>query len=113
MHELLSDCIMRVCSANNFLSIVKTNGQLFSIWKSWRDSQDNFEEKSLTAKEVQNQQTDKMRNSELEYLKSMGVPFTKPEELDAFINSEINDEQKIKKAIYQSSLLSKFKFVSS
>ena len=82
---------------NNFLNIVKTNGQLVSIWKSWRDSQDNFEEKSLTAKERQNQHNDKMRNSDLEYLKSMGGPFTKPEEVDAFVYSKMNDEQKIKR----------------
>ena len=42
------------------------------------------------------QQTDKMRNSDLEYLKSMGGPFTKPE-VDALVNSEMNDEQKIKR----------------
>ena len=64
-----------VVLTNNFLNIVKANGQLVSIWKFWRDSQDNLEEKSLTTKELQNQQTDKMRNSDLEYLKIMGGPF--------------------------------------
>ena len=82
---------------DKFRNIVKANGQLVSIWKSWRDSQDNLEEKSLTAKELQNQHTDKMRNSDIEYLKSMGGPFTKPEEVDAFVNSEMNNEQKIKR----------------
>ena len=51
----------------------------------------------MTAKKLQNQQSDQMRNSDLEYLKSMGGPFTKPEEVDAFVNSEMNDEQKIKR----------------
>ena len=54
-----------------------------------------------------------MRNSDLEYLKSMGGPFTKPKEVDAFVYSEMNDEQKNEKAVYRSLLLSKFKFVSS
>ena len=82
---------------DKFRNIVKANGQLVSIWKSWRDSQDNLEEKSLTAKERQNQHNDKMRNSDLEYLKSMGGPFTKPEEVDALVNSEINDVLEIKR----------------
>ena len=37
-----------------------------------------------------------MRDSDLEYLKIMGGPFTKPEEVDDLVNSEMNDEQKIK-----------------
>ena len=71
---------------DKFRNIVKANGQLVSIWKSWRVGQDNLEKKSLTAKELQNQQTDQMRNSDLEYLKSMGGPFTKPEVVDGFVN---------------------------
>ena len=64
----------------------------------WQVESINYEHKIKGAQQLKSaSETDKMRNSDLKYLKSMGGPFTKPEEVDAFVNSEMNDEQKIKR----------------
>ena len=37
---------------DKFRNIVKANGQLFSIWKSWRVGRDNLEKKEFDSKET-------------------------------------------------------------
>ena len=79
---------------DKFRDLTKRNGSLVSIWKSWKESQEKLEEMGLTVKEVQNEQTDKKRNADLEKLKALGGPFTKPEEIDAFVRSETDEKLK-------------------
>ena len=79
---------------DKFRDFKKGNGSLVSIWKSWKESQEKLEEMGLTVKEVQNEQTDKKRNADLDKLKALGGPFTKPEEIDAFVNTETDEKLK-------------------
>ena len=79
---------------DKFRDLTKRNGSLVSIWKNWKESQEKLEEMGLTVKEVQNEQTDKKKNTDLEKLKALGGPFTKPEEIDAFVNTETDEKLK-------------------
>lgn len=80
---------------DKFRDLTKKDGKLVAIWKSWKESQDKLEEQGLTVKEVQNELTDKKRNADLDKLKAIGGPFTKAEEVDEFVNSEVEDKVKV------------------
>ena len=79
---------------DKFRDLVKKNGELVSIWKEWKTSQEKLAEDGLTVKEIQNEQTDKKRNEDLDRLKTLGGPFTKAEEVDEFVNSEVDEKLK-------------------
>ncbi|KAI8509055.1 hypothetical protein Bbelb_129030 [Branchiostoma belcheri] len=72
---------------DRFRSLVRQDGELVALWKNWRESQKKLEEKGLSVKEAQNEDLDRKRNADLDKLKSMGGPFTKPEEVDKFVQS--------------------------
>lgn len=80
---------------DNFRDLVKKNGKLVEIWKSWIEEQEKLEETGLTLKEAMNEQTDKKRNTDLDKLKAMGGPFTKPEEVDDYVLSDVDEKTKV------------------
>ena len=60
------------------------------------DSQKALARKGLTLKEIQNEQLDKKRNSDLKQLKILGGPFTSPEEVEAYIQTkDISEKAKL------------------
>ena len=80
---------------DKFRELTKKDGKLVEIWKRWKEEQDKLEKTGLTMKEVLNEQTDKRRNTDLDKLKAMGGPFTKAEEVDAFVNSDVDNKTKV------------------
>ncbi|CAB4055986.1 unnamed protein product [Lepeophtheirus salmonis] len=71
---------------NKFRSLVRQDGELVAMWKRWNDALEKLEEMGLNVKEAQNKNLDRKRNA---------GPFTKPDEVDEFTNSNISEKAKI------------------
>lgn len=77
--------------------LTKKDGKLLTILSEWNEKQEQLKKEGLCRKEIANIGVDKRKNSDLEKLKEYGGPFTNPEDVLIFANSDTPEETKEKR----------------
>ena len=77
-----------------YKNLTKKGGSLNEILAAWNTKQEELKKQGLSNKEISNIGRDTRKNLDLEKLKKFGGPFTNPEDVDLFVNS--NEQEVIK-----------------
>ena len=83
-------------------------GELTLILKEWTEKQESLSAEGLDSKAVVNLASDRQRNNDLTFLKSLGGPFTTAADVDDYLASGGSDAEQNKR-LYVEVYISKLK----
>ena len=81
--------------------LMKKDSSVQQILKRWSEKQESLMKDGLHSKEVKNAGVEERKMKDLVLLKEYGGPFTKPEEVDQFLSSNIDDSLKDKRMYHE------------
>ena len=84
----------------DFKKMTKKGGAIPEILKAWEIKQADLKKKGMDEKEISNISVDKQRNADLATLTEVGGPFTKPEQVNMFMESSELEEVAKNKRLY-------------
>ena len=71
-----------------FSKMMKKGGEIPEILEKWEAEQKKLKEKGMESKEIANISVDKQRNADLASLTALGGPFTKPEQVNFYVQED-------------------------
>ena len=71
--------------------------EIKSVKHMWNEAMKKSEEAGYNAKDLINNQVETIRFNDLDFLKSVGGPFSKPEEIDDFMSQPIDNDKRTKR----------------
>ena len=77
--------------------VSRKGGAIPEIIQKWEDKQKDLKKKGMDDKEIANISIDKQRNADLQNLIECGGPFTKPEQVEAYMKENINEKDRNKR----------------
>ena len=96
-----------------FRAMTGPEGELTHILKEWTEKQESLSAEGLDSKAVANLATDRQRNNDLTFLKSLGGPFTTAADVDTFLGNGGSDEEHNKRlyveVLFQNQFCLRFK----
>ena len=83
-----------------FIKMSDKGGDIPSLIEQWEKKQHELRKKGMEVKEIANLSADKQRNADLDKLTMMGGPFTKPENVEAYMARDDLDDKEKGKRLY-------------